>query len=174
MPEFDVEKIGFLLAETARTWRTKLDQRLKPIGLSQAKWTTLMHLAYGGDKLTQSEIAARIGIEEPTLAGLLDRLQHDGWIKRKSAAHDRRCKTVHLQRRSKTILADMFETARELRHELIRDIPSRDLQRCMRVLRQIRDKAEAVSGTNGIASKNGKRNGALVRTRSNHQKNSRR
>jgi len=41
----DVEKIGLLLNNTARTWRTKLDQRLKPLGLSQGKWTTLAHLA---------------------------------------------------------------------------------------------------------------------------------
>lgn len=142
MPEFDVEKIGFVLAETARTWRTKLDQRLKPVGLSQGKWTTLVHLAQGGEKLTQREIASRMGIEEPTLGGLLDRLQSDGWIKRKNAAHDRRCKTVHLEKKSKAVIEMIYSTAQELRHELIADIPRSDLQVCMRVLTQIRKKAE--------------------------------
>ena len=140
LTQMDVEELGLLLNETARAWRTKLDQRLKPLGLSQGKWTTLMHLARGGEKLTQKEIAARIGIEEPTLAGLLNRLQHDGWIKRKTAVYDRRCKTVHLQHRSKALLADMFDTARELRYELIKNIPDRDLETCMRVLARIREK----------------------------------
>ena len=61
MPEFDVEKIGFLLGETARTWRLKLDARLKPMGLSQAKWRTLLHLSLADEVLTQAEIAARLG-----------------------------------------------------------------------------------------------------------------
>ena len=152
MADRDIEKLGFLLNETARAWRTKLDQRLKPLGLSMGKWRTLAHLAHGGDKLTQSEIAARIGIEEPTLAGILDRLEQDGWIKRKSHAEDRRRKTVHLQRRSAVVLDRIFSTAQELRHELIVDIPDRDLETCLQVLSQIRARAES-------ASQNGVRNG---------------
>jgi MarR family transcriptional regulator, transcriptional regulator for hemolysin len=158
MAESDLEKLGFILNETARLWRTKLDQRLKPLGLSMGKWRTLAHLARGGDKLTQREIAARIGIEEPTLAGILNRLQTDGWIKRKSHAEDRRCKTVHLQRRSAVVLDRIFSTAQELRHELIADIPPRDLETCVQVLAQIRARAEA-------APQSGVRNGTERRKR---------
>ena len=145
------EKIGLLLNDTARVWRTKLDQRLRPLGLSQGKWTTLVYLARGADKLTQKEIAARIGIEEPTLAGILDRLQQDGWIKRKSAAHDRRCKTVHLRRRTAVLIDQIFGTAKELRRELLTGIPQRELETCVRVLSQIRERAENV-GDGGAAS----------------------
>ena len=157
--KLDSEAIGLLLSETARVWRTKLDQRLKPVGLSQAKWTTLMHLHYGGDKLTQCEIAARIGVEEPSLATLLHRLENDGWVKRKNAAHDRRCKTVHLQPRSEAILSRIFDTAKKLRHELIENIPQGDLQTCMTVLTRIRDRAEDVSGTEMNSSPKRRRNG---------------
>ena len=109
------------------------------------KWTTLAHLARGGDKLTQKEIAARIGIEEPTLAGILDRLQQDGWIKRKDHPEDRRCKTVHLQKRSGNVLDQIFGTAQQLRLELLADIPKSDLEACVRVLALIRQRAEAGS-----------------------------
>ena len=153
MPEGDIERLGFILNETARVWRTKLDQRLKPLGLSMGKWSTLAHLARGGDKLTQSEIAARIGVEEPTLAGILDRLEHDGWIARKSHAADRRCKTVHLQRRSAAVLDRIFSTAQDLRHELLADIPKQDVLTCLQVLAKIRARGEA-------APQNGVRNGA--------------
>lgn len=141
-PPLDTETLGLLLHDTARVWRTKLDQRLRPLGLSMGKWTTLAHLARGGDKLTQKEVAARIGIEEPTLAGILDRLQEDGWIKRKSHPDDRRCKTVHLQKRSGKVLDQIFGTAQQLRHELVADIPQRDLEACVRVLACIRGRAE--------------------------------
>lgn len=142
MPATNTNEFGQLLFSTARAWRTRLDERLRPLGLTQGKWRTLIHLSQGGNKMTQKEIAERMGIEEPTLAGLLDRLQHDGWIKREESTDDRRCKIVHLQRRSKTVLDKIFNTAHGLRHELIEDVPERDLAVCVRVLSQIRERAQ--------------------------------
>jgi MarR family transcriptional regulator for hemolysin len=151
MDKPDPEQIGLLLNDTWRLWRAKLDRRLKPLGLSQGKWRTLVHLAKGGDQLSQSELAARMSIEEPTLVGLLRRLEGDGWIRRRGASHDRRCKNVRLARKSSPVLGEIFDTARQLRHELIANIPQRDLQTCMRVLTRIREKAEAtdIQTTNG-------------------------
>ena len=145
MTEIDPEKIGQLLHETARVWRHKLDQRLRPLGLSQAKWRTIAHLA--GGHLTQCDLADRLGIEEPTLARLLTRLESGGWIKRESAQHDRRCKTVHLERKSSRLLQQIEATARELRHEILATISSDDLQTCLRVLAAIREKAGAAAET---------------------------
>ena len=61
----------------------KLDQRLKPMGLSQAKWRTLIHLSRTPEPLTQSQIAEVPAIEEPTLVSLLHRLEKEGWVIRK-------------------------------------------------------------------------------------------
>lgn len=153
MPPPNINELGLVLFGTARAWRTRLDQRLRPLGLSQGKWRTLMHLSQGGNKLTQKEIAERMGIEGATLAGLLDRLQEDGWVERRGSEADRRCKTVHLQRRSKAVLEKIFNTAHDLRTELIEDIPQRDLETCIRVLTRIREKAElpANGSANGQA-----------------------
>ena len=143
MTEIDPETIGQLVQETARVWRHKLDQRLRPLGLSQAKWRTLAHLSRG--HLTQCDLAQRLSIEEPTLARLLGKLEADRWIKRQGSAHDRRCKTVHLQPKSSAMLAEIQKTARDLRHELLETIPARDLQTCLRVLTDIRNRAASVS-----------------------------
>ncbi len=147
MSEFDPETIGPLLHETARVWRHKLDQRLRPLGLSQAKWRTIAHLANG--QLTQCDLADRLSIEEPTLARLLTRLESAGWIKRENAQHDRRCKTVHLERKSSRLLQQIDATARELRHEILATTSPDDLQTCLRVLAGIRDKAAAAKEQTG-------------------------
>src|SRR4029077_2724777 len=127
-------------------WRLKLDERLKPMGLSQAKWRTLMHLSVAPGPLTQAEIAARLGIEEPTLVTLLHRLEGDRWVSRKNAAHDRRCKTVHLAPRAQRVIEQISSAAFKLRHELLDDISPSELRTCMRVLNQIRQKAEKENG----------------------------
>jgi MarR family transcriptional regulator for hemolysin len=159
MPPLNINELGLILFGTARAWRTKLDQRLRPLGLSQGKWRTLMHLSQGGNKLTQKEIAERMGIEGATLAGLLDRLENDGWVQRRDSAQDRRCKTVHLQRGSKSVLEKIFNAAHDLRTELIADISQRDLETCIKVLAKIREKAERPA--------NGVRNGHSDLTKAN-------
>src|ERR1700750_3173748 len=111
----DDETFGPLLHGTARPWRLKLDERLKPMGLSQAKWRTLMHLSLAGDALTQSEIAARLGVEEPTVVNLMHRLEKESWITRKNSQHDRRCKMVVLGRRAQRVIAEINATAAKLR-----------------------------------------------------------
>ena len=138
----DDETFGQLLHGTARAWRQKLDERLKPMGLSQAKWRTLMHLSIARDALTQAEIAARLGVEEPTVVTLLHRLEREAWITRTNSLHDRRCKMVLLGRRAQRVIAQINATADKLRHELLAEITHSDLKTCMRVLARVRDRAE--------------------------------
>jgi MarR family transcriptional regulator for hemolysin len=138
----DGETFGHLLHGTARAWRQKLDERLKPMGLSLAKWRTLLHLSIAQDALTQAEIAARLGVEEPTVVTLLHRLEREHWIKRTNSPHDRRCKMVLLGRRAQRVIAQINATAEELRGELLNGIQAPDLQTCMRVLARIRERAE--------------------------------
>jgi MarR family transcriptional regulator, transcriptional regulator for hemolysin len=148
----DIDAIGPLLHGVARAWRLKLDERLKPMGLSQAKWRTLLRLSMSPDPLTQAEIAAHLGIEEPTLVTLLHRLEGDRWVARKNAAHDRRCKTVHLTRRAQRVIEEINAAAFKLRHELLDEIPASDLRTCIEVLDRIQQKAEKDgNGKNSVA-----------------------
>jgi MarR family transcriptional regulator for hemolysin len=156
----DIDGFAPLLHGTARAWRLKLDQRLKPMGLSQAKWRTLLHLSRATEPLNQAEIAARLGIEEPTLVMLLHRLENDGWLKRESATHDRRCKTVKLARRAQRVIGQINQTAHALRHELLAGVAQRDLEACVRVLTRIRAKAEQAPGTQRNGRRSVAKNGA--------------
>jgi Transcriptional regulators len=122
------------------------------MGLSQAKWRTLLHLSLAGDALTQAEIAARLGVEEPTVVTLLHRLEKEGWIIRRGSPHDRRCKMVLLGRRAQDVISQISGEAEQLRHELLENISAADLRTCMRVLTQIYEKAEKKNG-NGAQAK---------------------
>ena len=148
----DWETFGPLLHGTARAWRLKLDERLKPMGLSQAKWRTLLHLSLASDALTQAEIAARLGVEEPSVVTLLHRLEREGWVTRQSSPHDRRCNMVHLGRRAERVIVQINAAADELRHQLLADIPNSELRTCIKVLMQICEKAERHDEARRIAT----------------------
>ena len=136
------ETFGFLLSETARTWRTLLDQRLRPLGLSQAKWLVLLHLNMAKDDLTQKELSDRLAIEGPSLVRLLDRMEADGWVERRASPNDRRAKTIHLTDKAMETIREIKRIATKLRGELLGDISEDELAMASDVLMRIKQRAE--------------------------------
>lgn len=138
------EQLGMAIGEAARCWRTKLNERLRPLGLSQARWMVLMHLSKRGDGVVQKELAEWLGIEGPTLVRILDRMTEDGWIERRESTTDRRAKTVHLTKQSRAIITQINKVAAQLRGELLAHINPADIDACTRVLQQIKHTAEDI------------------------------
>lgn len=134
-----METFALLVYEVGRMWRQNLDERLRPLGLSQAKWRALLHLSFG-DGISQRELSERIGIEGPTLVGLLDRLAKDGYIERRESANDRRCKTVHLSPKANGMLDEIKRVNNQLRRELLGDIPPEQLQTAIDTLQHVKSK----------------------------------
>ena len=141
------ERLAELLSAAPRAWRRALDERLQPLGLSQAKWLALLHLARAGGRLPHGELAARIGIESATLVRLIDRLERDGWVTRTPDPADGRGKRVALTRRAQALSARLERTAGALRTELLADIPVEDLAAAIRVLEHVLAKSRALART---------------------------
>jgi DNA-binding PadR family transcriptional regulator len=99
---------------------------------------------------------------------LLHRLEREDWITRTNSELDRRCKMVLLGRRAQQVIARIKSSADTLRHELLADIPSPDLQMCMNVLARIRDRAEKsdkvrARGERAVARRLAEHNGQIKR-----------
>ncbi len=137
------EVFGTELALLSRRWRTRLDERLRHTGLTQARWTTLLLLSRGGTLVTQRELAAQAGIEGPTLVRLLDALESQGLIERRPVDGDRRAKHVCLTAAGKAVLEDINRIVSEVRRETLAGVDAKDLATCLKVFRQARARLEA-------------------------------
>lgn len=133
-----------MLYETANALRNQLDKRLKPLGLSQAKWRALLYLSLAEKQLTQKELALRMGIEGATLVGLLDRLTKTGWVERQSSASDRRSNFVCLTQKAQKTLESIHNTAYKLRDEVLQNVTMKDLAAGLKVLKQIKASADSL------------------------------
>lgn len=133
-----VAGLGPLLGEVSRLWRLKLDERLRPLGLSQAKWVALYRLSRLPAAPTQAELAAHLGVEGPTVVRLLDRLQRGDYVSRQPAAADRRVKVVHLTARARFEVARISRIARRLEVELLAGLDPQDLGAARRLLAALR------------------------------------
>lgn len=142
------ERFGALLHEVARRWRGALDARLKPLGLSQAKWRTLFYLQLHDAPMNQKTLANLLGVEGPTLVGLLDRLGREGWLTRREDQADRRCKDVVLLPKARATARHIEAIAVDLEKELLRGISREDLAICMRVMKQLRTRMQEAAGRN--------------------------
>ena len=133
MPLTDQHRFGMQLAQMSRGWRAELDRRLAGLGLSQARWLVLLHLARFDDAPTQRELAQSVGVEGPTLERLLDSLESQGLVQRQAVLEDRRAKKIVLCAPARPLIEQIETIATQLRHELFDGVDEADLKVRMRV-----------------------------------------
>jgi MarR family transcriptional regulator for hemolysin len=133
MPLTDQHRFGMQLAHMSRGWRAELDRRLAGMGLSQARWLVLLHLARFDEAPTQRELAQSVGVEGPTLARLLDSLETQGLVKRQAVLEDRRAKKIMLCPPAHPLIEQIETIANALRAELFVGVEEEDLRVAMRV-----------------------------------------
>ncbi len=144
MTKPQLEVFAETLHLTTHVWKNELDRRLRPLGLSRSKWMLLMALARGAQGASQKALADLLGIEGATLVGLLDRLERDGLVERRSAEDDRRVNEVHLSRKGQALIGRIKEIAAGLRTELFNGMSQGDIEIALRVLSHIKSRAEAL------------------------------
>jgi MarR family transcriptional regulator for hemolysin len=71
-----------------------INEELAAHGITYPQWQVLAWLSLAGGALSQVQLAERLQVEPPTLAGILDRMERNGWIVRESDPTDRRRKLV--------------------------------------------------------------------------------
>ncbi|EPJ87098.1 MULTISPECIES: MarR family transcriptional regulator [Pseudomonas] len=142
MPMTDEHRFGMQLAQITRGWRAELDRRLADMGLSQARWLVLLHLARFKEPPTQRELAQSVAVEGPTLARLLDSLETQGLVQRQAVLEDRRAKKIVLCDTALPLIEKIEAIATALRIEVFNGIDEEDLRTCMRVHAQIQANLE--------------------------------
>ena len=137
------EIVGLTIARTARMWRNKLDERLSPLGLTQARWLVLMYLSRMGGEVPQKELALCVGVEGPTLVRVLDGLERMGFVQRLGVEGDRRARRVCLTPKADGVISDIMRIGANLRAEALIGITDAELDSFYHVLETIMDNLAA-------------------------------
>lgn len=125
------------LTFVARRWRNLMNEQLRAVGQSQARWGILYWIAVFGDTVNQTELADRIGVEQPTLGRVLRDLEAEGLIERAPGSADRRAKVIRLTAAAKPVMKQINRIAETMRARLLNGIDPKDLTVCMAVFAQI-------------------------------------
>ena len=119
MLELDFENsVGYWICTTSHALRRALEAELSQVDLTLRQWEVLACLACE-DGLSQAEMADRLGIEAPTLAGVLTRMERDGWLERRSCCNDRRKNRIHSTERAESIWKRTTEICEGIRTQAV-------------------------------------------------------
>jgi MarR family transcriptional regulator for hemolysin len=137
-------RLGSRLAEVSRLWRLELDARLRPLGLSTARWVILVNLNQRPG-ITQNALAVVVGIKGSTLVRQLDALEADGWVVRRDSPTDRRVKMVFVTPKARPVLDKISAVGAGLRRELLDGVPDDQLRTAVKVLDQIKGRLQGIA-----------------------------
>ena len=136
---------GQSLMDLSNRWRRAVDAELRPLGLSQATWRTLVFVAHG-DGLLQKDLAYRLGIEGPSLVPLLDTLESGGLIELQVSATDRRGKTIHMTKAGERTIGEIKAVAEEVGAALLEGVSAEDMETCLSVFEAVRRNHDGLNG----------------------------
>lgn len=121
------ESVGYWVCGTGRVFERALAEELAPLGITVRQCQVLFWLSLAGNQ-SPSELADRLGVEMPTLQGVLDRMERDRWIVRDVCPGDRRRKLVRPTARAGAIWRKLTACARRVRARAVRGIPPAKLR----------------------------------------------
>lgn len=134
--------LGRAIGLASRKWRLRLDERLRHLDLTQARWHVLLELKKADRMLSQKDLAARIGIEPPTLVRQLDDLERRGLVRREAIEGDRRTNAVYLTEAAGPVLDAILEIAEQVRREITGRLSRDDLATATRVIAHINERLD--------------------------------
>lgn len=144
---FDSESVESCLAflnATAEVYAA-FDAHFERYGLSAGKFTILMQLYSAKRDLSPSEFANRANVTRATITGLLDRLEREALVERRSHANDRRMLAIHLTERGKALIENILPDHFCRTQGLMANLTSAEKTTFVKLLGKLQSGASALS-----------------------------
>ncbi|WP_304525379.1 MarR family transcriptional regulator [Halomonas sp. I5-271120] len=95
---------------------------VKPLGITEARWTVMVHLSKLGEGCTQGALAADLGIEMPSLSRTVSQLEAQQLIERRGVAGDRRARSLWFTPAGIDCLRELESRIESVRQHLYRGL----------------------------------------------------
>jgi MarR family transcriptional regulator for hemolysin len=131
------ERFEVALRDTAKSWRQAVDRRLNRLGVSQASFVTIAAAAQSRLPLSQSELADTLAISHASMVQTIDRLVRGGFVKRESAASDRRVRRIVITDAGAHLYTVIKEEVAAIRRQFLANIERQKLVHLTELLEKL-------------------------------------
>lgn len=107
--------IGFIVKQINNIYEKELTRRLKMLGITSSQCAVLNYLFRSNqEEVTQREIEKHLNLKNPTVTGLLKRLDEKGFVLCVQSTSDKRCKNIYLTEKAYDIQKKMESDRKKL------------------------------------------------------------
>ena len=115
------QPIGFIVKQINNVYEKELNERLRKIGITSSQCAVLDYLfRTSKEEVSQRDVEKNLNLKNPTVTGILKRLDEKGYILCVPNANDRRKKNIYLTEKAYDIQLRMDADRRKLDRELTR------------------------------------------------------
>jgi len=136
--------ISSLIPLLARSHRALAAELIRPFGLAPGQESMLM-LLWERDGRTQVALAAGLGVEPPTVAKMLARMERAGLVTRARSSRDARAVTVSLTERGRALRGEVEAAWAQLDRLTLDSMSPEDRAALRRLLERLIDNVRAAS-----------------------------
>jgi DNA-binding MarR family transcriptional regulator len=134
---------GFLLKDLSRRYVLRFEQRAQGIALTLPQCKVLVRLE-DNEGVSQARLSELADVEPMTMVRIVDRMEADGLLERRSDPDDRRARCLHLTPRGRSLLDEIWRLAELTRAEVFAGVGRQDRDVFMGVLERIHRNACAL------------------------------
>jgi len=143
MLQFDFENsVGYWVTVARHHLARAMNDELAALGITYRQWEVLAWIS-ASQELSQAALADLMVIEAPTLVGVLDRMERDGWIVRVHSPTDRRKNQIRATERVQPEWEKMVACAHRVRARATQGLSAPQLESLRQMLETIRDNLAA-------------------------------
>lgn len=122
------QPIGFMIKQINNVYEKELNEKLRQIGITASQCAVLDYLFHTSkEEISQRDVEKHLSLKNPTVTGLLKRLDEKGYILCVPNATDRRKKNIYLTEKAYDIQRRMEADRRKLDRELTRGMTKREI-----------------------------------------------
>ncbi len=129
--------IGFYFKKIFQIMERNMNKKLEKIDLTNSQASVLIYLYKNKEIVNQRDIEKKFDLTNPTVNGILNRLENKNFIKRTISLKDARNKEIHLTEKSISLINEMKKEAKQLEKEMIAGVSKEELNIFNEVLRKI-------------------------------------
>ncbi|MCJ0761669.1 MarR family winged helix-turn-helix transcriptional regulator [Variovorax terrae] len=139
-------RFGFLVNDVARLYGRHFDQLAREqIGLSRAQCRLLGALAMQDEPMSQAALAERLDLSAMAVAGLCDRMEAGGWVRRAASASDRRINEIHLEPRAELALESALAISDSIHARAMAGLDAAERAQLLALLRRVHTNLAALA-----------------------------
>ncbi|GAA2042961.1 hypothetical protein GCM10009839_52470 [Catenulispora yoronensis] len=130
--------IGYALAQASRAHRLEMQRQMTQLGLHLGQELLIVDL-HQHPGTTQADLVGRIGMEQPTIAKAITRMERAGFVERVADPGDRRVTRLHLTEQGEDVVQAVISAWADIESRAVDGLTPAEADHLTRLLNTVRD-----------------------------------